>query len=123
MTKPLLTAVCVLAITFHAAAQACTPQGDQSSYGTNNTWIGYVYDDIARTTYMGYVTEGSAASPNFDESFGGANGSYPTNGCPVSTSTFGVRYKLVKNFTAGSYTITVGADDGYRLSLDGGVTW
>ena len=123
MTKPLLTAACLLILTLNAMAQPCTPLGDQNTYGTNDTWIGYVYDDIARTTYMGYVNEGTPGNPNFDQSFGGPNVNYATNGCPVNTNTFGVRYKLLKNFTAGSYVITVGGDDGYRLSLDGGTTW
>jgi len=55
------------------AAQACTPQGDQTTYGTNNVWIGYAYQGQSFNTYKGYVTEGIAASPNFDESFGGKN--------------------------------------------------
>ncbi|RYY62619.1 MAG: T9SS type A sorting domain-containing protein [Chitinophagaceae bacterium] len=123
MTKPLLTAACLLILTLRISAQACTASGDQNTYGTNDTWIGYVYDDMARTTYMGYVNEGTPGNPNFDQSFGGPNVNYPTHGCPVNTNTFGVRYKLQKNFTAGSYVITVGGDDGYRLSLDGGTTW
>ncbi len=73
--------------------------------------------------YRGFVTEGSAISPNFDQSFGGTNTNYNTSDCSVQTETFSVRYRLQKNFTAGTYIITVGGDDGYRLSLDGGATW
>lgn len=104
-------------------SQACVPLGDETSFGTADVWIGYVYDNADLTNYAGYVNEGSAGNPNFNETFGGDNVSYPTNGCPVLTETFSVRYKLRKNFSAGNYQITVGADDGYRLSLDGGITW
>src|ERR1700760_2393550 len=77
------------------AAQACsTAQGNQTAYGSNNTWIGYVYSGQNFDNYQGYVTEGSSMSPNFDESFGGSNVAYPTNGCSVTTEHFSVRYKL-----------------------------
>lgn len=104
-------------------AQTCTPQGDEVSYGTNNIWIGYAYDNINLTSYSGYVNEGAAGSPSFDENFGGDNVMYATNGCSVSTSTFSMRYRLTKTFTSDNYTFTVGGDDGYRLSIDGGATW
>jgi hypothetical protein len=104
-------------------AQPCTPQGDETSYGTNDVWIGYVYDNINFTTYSGYVNEGTAGNPNFDESFTGDYTNYATNGCPVYTETFSVRYKLTKTFADGDYEFLVGADDGFRLSLDGGATW
>lgn len=105
------------------SAQSCSPLGDQTSYGTNNTWIGYVYDNSNFTNYRGYITEGNASSPNFDESFGGSNVSFSTNGCPVTTTTFSVRFRLRKVFPNGAYQFTVGGDDGYRLSFDGGATW
>jgi len=105
-----------------AMAQACsTAQGNQTTYGTNNVWIGYVYTGTSFNNYMGYVTEGSATSPNFNESFGGGS-TYNTNGCPITTSNFSVRYKLTQTLI-GNFTITVGGDDGYRLSLDGGSTF
>ncbi|MBA4167101.1 MAG: T9SS type A sorting domain-containing protein [Chitinophagaceae bacterium] len=106
-----------------ANAQTCTVQGDESTYGTSNTWIGYVYRGANFNIYKGYVTEGSASSPNFDENFGGDRVQYATNGCSVYTDTFSVRYKLTKTFTDGDYIFTTGGDDGYRLSTDGGATW
>ncbi|HEY4064037.1 MAG TPA: T9SS type A sorting domain-containing protein [Puia sp.] len=107
-----------------STAQSCsTAAGDQTTYGTNGTWIGYVYQGRNFDTYFGYVNEGSAASPNFDESFGGAGTNYNTNGCAIYTDNFSVRYKLTQVFASGNYSITVGGDDGYRLSLDGGATW
>ncbi|MES1221084.1 MAG: hypothetical protein ABUT20_36625 [Bacteroidota bacterium] len=121
--KKILTLLLILFLSVLAKAQTCIPQGDQTSYGTNNVWIGYVYDNINFTNYAGYVNEGNVSSPNFDESFGGDVVSYPTNGCSVTTETFSVRYKLTQTFTPGTYQIIVGGDDGYRLSLDGGATW
>jgi hypothetical protein len=104
-------------------AQACsTAQGNQTTYGTNNVWIGYAYTGTSFNNYQGYVTEGTSSNPNFDESFGGDQVNYPTNGCSVYTEGFSMRYKLNQSLT-GNYTITVGGDDGYRLSLDGGSTW
>ena len=116
-------AILVVASGQQVKAQACsTSQGDQTTYGTNNVWIGYAYTGTSFTNYMGYVNEGSTPNPNFDESFGGDNVTYSTNGCSFNTNGFSMRYKLSQALT-GSYTFTVGGDDGYRLSLDGGSTW
>lgn len=104
-------------------SQPCTPQGDQITYGTNNVWIGYVYDNQDFTSYLGYINAGTAASPNFSEDFGGAFVNYPVNGCTLYTEAFTVRYKLTKTFAAGSYTFMVSGDDAIRFSIDGGVTW
>jgi hypothetical protein len=105
------------------SAQPCTPLGDQTTYGTNNIWIGYAYQGQNFDTYKGYTTEGIASDPAFDESFGGDQVNYNTNGCSVYTDGFSMRYKLNKTFANGNYLFTAGGDDGYRLSLDGGVTW
>lgn len=101
----------------------CPPKGDQVTYGTSNVWIGYVSGGSNFNRYKGYVTEGVASSPDFDENFGGTKVNYSTNGCAVLTDTFSVRYKLTQSFVDGDYTFTVGGDDGYRLSLDGGSTY
>jgi len=123
MKNVLIPAAALILVFNTAKSQSCTPQGNQTSFGTNNVWRGYVYDNADFTSYKGYVTEGSASSPNFDENFGGDNVTYTTNGCSINTTTFSVRYKLRKNFTNANYEITVGGDDGYRLSIDGGTTW
>jgi hypothetical protein len=123
MSRLLPLLAILLIIQLQALCQPCTPQGNQTSYGTNNVWRGYVYDNSNFTTYRGFVTEGTAGSPNFDQSFGGSNTTYSTNGCNTQTETFSIRYKLRRNFSNGSYNFTVGGDDGYRLSLDGGSTW
>jgi hypothetical protein len=121
--KTLFVVTVVLAINMLAFAQPCTPLGDQTTYGTGNVWIGYVYDNANLTNYAGYVNEGVAGNPNFDESFGGDVVTYATNGCGVLTTTFSVRYKLNKTFVSDNYEVIVGGDDGYRFSIDGGATW
>ena len=113
----------LLLLAYQNSSAQCTPLGDQTSYGSGNTWIGYVYQGQNFDTYIGYVNEGSASSSNFDESFGGSNVTYNTNGCSITTQNFSVRYKLIQNFASGNYLFTVGGDDGFRLSLDGGATW
>ena len=101
---------------------ACTPTGDQTSYG-NGSWIGYVYNSSSAssfTTYRGTVTE----SENFDRDMStGTPSGATTNICSANSDLFATRYKMNKNYTAGVYTFTVGADDGVRLSVDGGATW
>ena len=39
--------------------------------------------DMNFNTYKGFVSEGSVASANFDESFGGDNVTYPTSDCSI----------------------------------------
>lgn len=123
MKKILLISILTIGYIISGYCQPCTPQGDEITYGTGNVWIGYAYNNSNFGNYRGYLTEGIAASPNFDESFGGNTGNFSTNGCNVGRTTFSVRFKLTKSFSSGSYTFTVGGDDGYRLSLDGGTTW
>jgi len=60
---------------------------------------------------------------NFNELFGSANGTFNTDACSITTERFSARFRSTRNFPAGTYIFTVGGDDGYRLSLDGGNTW
>jgi hypothetical protein len=65
-------------------------------------------------------------NPTFDENFGNPGGvsvQYNTNSCYILTQQFSARYRLQQNLPLGNYVITVGGDDGYRFSLDGGSTW
>ena len=97
------------------------PAGDQISYG-NNEWIAYYYaarDDYSTPVYAGYSTE----LESFDQSFCGSNCMQSTIGCDFNTTNFSVRYKMQKNFPCGTYTFTLGGDDGVRLSIDGGATY
>jgi Secretion system C-terminal sorting domain/PA14 domain len=106
------------------SGQTCpTATGDQTTYGIGNVWIGYVYNNLNFTDYMGFVNAGNAGNPNFDQSFGGGNVNYPTSTCATNTETFSVRYKLQKTLAAGAYTFLIGGDDGVRLSIDGGLTY
>lgn len=123
--KPKLIVLSSLFVAFAliAKAQPCTTSGDETTYGTGDVWIGYVYDNIDFTNYRSFVTEGTAGNPAFDQGFGGDHVNYNTTGCFTYTETFSVRYKLNKTFADGDYEFTVGGDDGHRLSIDGGATW
>jgi hypothetical protein len=108
------------------SAQCPTPPGDQITYG-NNVWIGYVYKDTGAVsppanpfsaTYIGYVVH----TPTFQQNYG-YDALYAPNVCNGAQNNFAVRYKMRKTYTAGYYTFTVGGDDGYRLSIDGGATF
>jgi len=103
-----------------------TPAGDQTSYG-NGSWIGYVYanteaasppNNAFTTTYRGYITETETFNHNWVDA--GPSGG---NVCGNYTDLFAVKFKMKKSFPAGWYTFTVGGDDGYRLSIDGGATY
>ncbi|RYY30713.1 MAG: T9SS type A sorting domain-containing protein [Chitinophagaceae bacterium] len=111
------------AVQFSARAQSCTPAGDQLTYGTGNVWNGYAYTGIAFDNYRGYINVGTAASMHFDHNFGGSAVNFSTAGCPVYTENFSVRFKLRKTFTAQNIQFTIGGDDGFRFSIDGGTTW
>jgi Secretion system C-terminal sorting domain len=76
-------------------------------------------------TYKGYINKGSSSNPNFDDNFGGGSSAVTVNtsNCSIQTQTFSARYRLQTNLAAGIYIITVGGDDGYRFSIDGGATW
>ncbi|WP_026704707.1 T9SS sorting signal type C domain-containing protein [Flavobacterium soli] len=101
-----------------------TTPGDQTTYG-NDSWIGYAYTwsgTPAATTYVGYVTESETFDRNLSTgSITGASGT--ANLCSTPADNFFVRYKMTKNFPTGNYEFTVGGDDGYRLSVDGGATF
>jgi hypothetical protein len=100
------------------SAACVTPAGDQSTAG-NGSWIGYVYakqKDFSNTNYRGYITE----SEIFNRAFGtGAVTGATTNMLCAPTDDFTIRYKMTKTFTAGTYSFTVGGDDGVRFYIDG----
>ena len=60
MIKRAVFAILTSFVGILAIGQPCTPQGNQTTYGTNNVWIGYLYDGTNFNTYLGYVNEGSA---------------------------------------------------------------
>ena len=111
---------------FNANAQCPSPPGDQTTYG-NDSWIGYLYAGLntgnpptnaLATTYYGYVTQPEM----FNQDMRAAALTGP-NLCGSFTNQFAIRYKMRKNFTPGYYTVTVGGDDGYRLSINGGSSY
>lgn len=106
-------------------AYSWTDNNSQGSPYTTAARVG-VQDFFNTANYLGYFT--SLAPINFDDT-------YTTNGMPGTQGTnyqvtnicsrktnFSIRYRRT-NFTAGTYTFTVNADDGIRLSVDGGATW
>jgi hypothetical protein len=106
-----------------SVTSSCTSNENTATYGSSDTWRGYLYDGTNFNVYKGMVTEGTSGNPSFTQDFGGSNATFNTSGCAVNTETFSIRYRLTKNFPYGNHTFIVGGDDGYRLSLDGGATW
>ena len=90
---------------------------NQNAMGTNS-WIGHVYDERTFQTYIGQVTQ----PETFDESFGGDLNCYTvlSNGVSRSiyTQDFAVKFRM-NTTRKGLYTVTLGSDDGSRLSVDG----
>ncbi|MCR5861290.1 hypothetical protein LRS05_03620 [Flavobacterium sp. J372] len=128
MNKNYLTAnnlfTLLLLISFFFAEAQCPAAGDQVTYG-NQQWIGYVYSGTSSppasnfsSTYQGYITQDDSF-----ELFPGGNALSGPNLCGSYYDNFAIRFKMQKTFAAGYYTFYVGADDGYRLSFDGGATW
>jgi len=121
-------------VTVNATAPVCNP-GDQIKYG-DNKWIGYVYKTttlpptgspadpnpatpttipISNMTYIGQVEENKLF--NRDVVQGTVTGLNPQL-CETPSDYFFVRYKMkAKVDVTGTYNITVGGDDYYRLYL------
>lgn len=122
-TTTLFSTLLFLFTALPAIAQ-CPATGDQVTYGSEQ-WIGYVYSGTSSpppngfsSTYQGYVTH-----PDSFEFFPGGNALNGPNVCGDYYDNYAIRFKMQKTFAAGYYTFYVGADDGYRLSFDGGSTW
>lgn len=105
----------------------CAPiMGDQISYG-NGSWIGYVYSDgnsnslpsnVFTTPYRGFITLPEV----FDQNLGIGELSGP-NLCGTYSDNYAIRLKMQKDYSPGYYKITAGANNGFRLSIDGGITF
>jgi hypothetical protein len=122
LTTNLFTLLLLFSV-FLAKAQ-CPAAGDQVSYGSQQ-WIGYVYSGTSSppaanfsSTYQGYITQEDSF-----EFFPGGNAFTGPNLCGSYYDNYAIRFKMQKTFAAGYYTFYIGADDGYRLSFDGGATW
>jgi hypothetical protein len=114
-----------------ASMAQCT-NGDKTTFGKDK-WIGYVYkhtsptvptsSSFADANYLGFVSR----DMSFDQNIGTGKLTTTDNpGLCTSTSDAGyflIRYKMTTVLPAGSYTFTVGGDDGYRFSTDGGQTF
>ncbi|MBF4467599.1 T9SS sorting signal type C domain-containing protein [Flavobacterium sp. LC2016-12] len=110
----------------------CIPAGDQTTYGTNS-WIGYVYSSSSSTppnpstnttlpiganmTYIGRVEEPQLF--NRDVVQGAVTGVNPQLCGTPPLDNFFVRYKMKTTVAAtGTYNITLGGDDLYRLYIN-----
>ncbi len=100
---------------------------DQAAYGTNE-WIGHVYSgakNFDSEDYLGRITENAVFDQDFD--YNGLPSTpvtfSPDYGCPFLTDRFSIRYKMRLDVEPGTLNFSVRADDGFRLSLDGGATW
>ncbi len=103
--------------------------GDQVTYGAG-AWIGYVYDDsndprpypgrvdFDTDKYRGFINQPF----NFDLNIDAGAVSGPDL-CTDYSDNYSIRFRMNADFVPGTYEITVGGDDGFRLSLDGGATF
>ncbi|RYZ55636.1 MAG: hypothetical protein EOP49_02455, partial [Sphingobacteriales bacterium] len=125
--KMILVFLILLVVGTAAQAQCPTPPGNTSVYGSNS-WIGYVYGNLdannppqnafTELDYKGYILQ----NEQFDYNLG-AGAVSGTNVCGTYMDRMSVRFRMQRNFTAGYYSITIGGDDGVRLSTNGGATW
>ncbi|OYU85435.1 MAG: hypothetical protein CFE24_01750 [Flavobacterium sp. BFFFF2] len=121
------TGVCTSATTgITKNVDVVIPDGNPDEYGMGE-WKGYVYAGngtaVATTAifngvYRGYVTE----TESFDRTFTTGIITASTL-CGTYKTYYGVRYKMNKTFDAGYYNFSMGGDDGFRLSIDGGQTF
>ena len=103
-------------------AQTCNSDTTNPNAYGSGSWIGHVYDHNGTSnpvtmpfaTYKGYTTEIETINRNWGSS---------KPDCAGGNDNFAVRYRMNKTFAPGNYTFTIGADDGVRLSIDGGITW
>ena len=89
-------------LSWSSAPAACT--------ATVTGWLGTYYSTVDLTGTPTLCRDD--ASINFDWGYGA-----PANGLP--TDNFSVRWTKTVAFTAGTYTFSVGSDDGARLYVDG----
>ncbi|MBD3626832.1 hypothetical protein [Cyclobacterium sp.] len=98
---------------------------DQSEYGVDK-WIGHIYSGIKNFDagdYLGRMVEQDIFVQNFDYNGLAPVTFTPDYGCPFLTDRFSIRYKMRLSVEPGTLRFSVKADDGFRLSVDGGVTW
>ncbi len=110
-----------------SASVTVTPIGGDEVTPGINSWIGYVYTDasapappvsnidFASGKYRGFLTQ----SEIFDLNLGNATPLAGPNICGSYLDDYSIRFRMSKTFTTGSYTFTIGGDDGVRLFLDG----
>lgn len=115
VTKPGGTATSSSSITVYS------PSGNETTSGAGS-WIGYAYESSVAggfSKYIGYVTENEIFNRDFDNSCGGQVCGVTSDLCSTPANLFAIRYKMNTTFPAGSYTFTIGGDDGVRLYVNG----
>jgi gliding motility-associated-like protein len=127
-------------------AYTTIPQIPQTDYGINQ-WIGHHYTwtptvapgTLINTTplinaqtffdpanYFGHTVQSPLSFDNDYQNNGIPGAFFAQTSIPcgnVQYNNVAIRFKRTENFSPGRYTFTIQADDGIRLSLDGGATW
>ncbi|SHM33845.1 hypothetical protein SAMN04488057_101124 [Cyclobacterium lianum] len=100
---------------------------DQNEFGIDE-WIGHIYageKNFNAQDYLGRMVEQDIFRQDFN--YNGLPSSpvtyTPAYGCPFLTDRFSIRYKMKLSVEPGTLRFSVKADDGFRLSVDGGATW
>lgn len=97
---------------------------DTRAYG-DGVWNGYfftqsdvgdLFPSFTDAQLKGTITE----NENFNVDWAGSG---PTINGTTYNDFFHIRYKMSKDYPTGVYNITIGGDDGIRLSTDGGLTY
>jgi hypothetical protein len=93
------------------------------TYGIN-TWNSYGWNGVDLNVYRGILTNDYLVARNSNRiAYGWGNNAPITDCAPMNADNFSTRHMMQRNFTAGYYTFTYSADDGMRISVDGGATW
>lgn len=101
----------------------CTGNAGIQTAASGTQWQAYLYQGTNFNTYKGSILLGTPNLNYFETDFGGDAVLFRTNECAVYTEYFSARFLQRRHIQAGTYLFTVGGDDGYRLSIDGGNTW
>jgi hypothetical protein len=109
----------LVGVGFQSGAQTCPEEGVNESLYGEDAWYGYIYDGLNSfgSNFLGTKNE---ATTVFNETF--ASGQTDGN-CPLTLSTFSVRFKNRATLSCGLHTFTITSNNIARLSIDGGSTF
>lgn len=108
----------LVGVGFQSWAQPCPEEGVNESLYGEDAWNGYIYDGLNSfgSNFLGTKNEAT----EFNETF--ATGLTDGN-CPLTLTTFSVRFKNRQTFACGLHTFTITSNNIARLSIDGGNTF